>query len=876
MAQLIEVNGQTIEFPDGMPVGDIEAAIKKNFLSIPRAKPAPLSTLKAKAPDPTDDMGAFDKFAAGAGKAVADLGRSAGQGVRWLSPKLADAVGAPTDADIAESHRLDASLMDTGAGMAGNIAGNIAMSLAPGTGQLGAASKINNLWKAGGVASRLGAVGGAAGMGAVQNAVFNPRGAEDSLQGQLGMGAAMGAGGQVAGPLLAAGVQGVRNIRAGSLGTAGRTLQDFAGVDPAELTRLIKAGNRELIPGSAPTTVQATQNAGLARLKAAMGGMYPNSFAGVDAQQNAARLAALDRIAPGSKGRTAIDAAENAGDVLGQEAALHRDTLKGLVREQYNHPSLNTASIALPDQGSALSVLNQFYPGQALGADDQGRALAAFAKRLDSGEPIPLKEFDALRKIASNKAADLADTDRTAAAAWGSLKRLFNEAEEGAVAKSGDKFKVTGQGVDGPIYGNLRGDTNNAVAHLLRMRQGEVPGALSHVDVKDPIDLVWGQAGTGNKDGFGVSKLAEFHPEALPDLQGLLNRTAVRPEASGPNRIRLAGKDGEDAAVSLNWRGDPKTWLLSAFERSPENARRSMNLSGALGEGAAASPPAALGQSLPDIEAAFKSFDQSLQPPVAVRDPRQYVGGLLAPDQAQHLQAGRQLHGELQDRFNTGPASLLTRTGSDGAPRLQGAERIKAFVNSKDSQGADMAQLRKMVLDRGPTMQAAKGYALSDLMESATSGGLLSPTKFDNWTNRRSVMLKGLLDTGERAQLGNVGDDLQRAASADALERVRGQSNTAEKLTSLGLLDSKLTDYAMKGLSLLPGVGGLLGAGFDGSKEAVKRWKYKDVPEALLDPKKALEALKVQEALRQQNMLQRGLLSPLIQQSMVPAMTSGD
>jgi hypothetical protein len=32
----------------------------------------------------------------------------------------------------------------------------------------------------------------------------------------------------------------------------------------------------------------------------------------------------------------------------------------------------------------------------------------------------------------------------------------------------------------------------------------------------------------------------------------------------------------------------------------------------------------------------------------------------------------------------------------------------------------------------------------------------------------------------------------------------------------------------------------------------------------------------VQEALMQQNMLQRGLLSPLIQQGMVPAVTSGD
>ncbi len=892
MAQLIEVNGQTIEFPDGMATGDIEAAIKKNFLSIPKAKPAPRSTLKA--PDPTEGMGALDKFLAGAGKGVADLGRSVGQGVRYLSPGLADAVGAPTQADIDEAQRLDAPLMATGAGMAGNIGGNIAMALVPGTGQLGAAKKINDLWKAGGAASRLGAVGGAAGMGAAQNAVFNPRGSDDSLGGQLGMGAAMGAAGQVVGPLLADGVQGVRGIKAGSLGTAGKTLSDFAGVDPATLTAMIKAGNRQLVPGSAPTTVQATQNAGLARLKAAMGSMYPNNFAGVDAQQNAARIAALDKIAPGAKGRTAIDAAENAGDILGQEAALHRDTFKGLVRDQYNHPSLDTAAIALPDKGAAMAVLSKFYPGQALGADDQARALAAFAKRLDSGEPIPIKEFDALRKIASNKAADLKDTDRTAAAAWGSLKGLFNDAEGAAIAKSGDKFKVTGQGPWGDQFGNLAGDPENAIAHLLRMGQGSVPGAATH-PLAGAIDLAAGLpkgvGGTGvlHVDAHGREESLRRIPQLLTDgtPYGRLEGKNLAPKAGDKGQFFLG--DGEFEAVVRNYFNLPNnagkanvTWSPTAYKIKAGNEIAPEASKGAHRAGAEAGrdivlPASDAGLMLPDIEAAFKSFDQSLQPPVALRDPRQYVGGLLAPDQAQHLQAGRQLHGELQDRFNTGPASLLTRTGSDGAPRLQGAERIKAFVNSKDSQGADIAQLRKMVLDRGPTMQAAKGYALSDLMQSATDAqGLLSPAKFGNWTDRRSVMLKGLLDTGEQAALSNVNQDLQRAAAADALERVKGQSNTAEKLTSIGLLDSGLTDMAMKVLTRLPVAGGYLGVGLDGSKEAIKRWKYKDLPSALIDLEQALKALRVQKALTQQNMLQRGLLSPLIQQGMVPAVTSGD
>ena len=39
MPQYIEAYGQTIEFPDGMSPGDIEAAIKKGSMDIPRPPP---------------------------------------------------------------------------------------------------------------------------------------------------------------------------------------------------------------------------------------------------------------------------------------------------------------------------------------------------------------------------------------------------------------------------------------------------------------------------------------------------------------------------------------------------------------------------------------------------------------------------------------------------------------------------------------------------------------------------------------------------------------------------------------------------------------------------------------------------------------------
>lgn len=261
------------------------------------------------------------------------------------------------------------------------------------------------------------------------------------------------------------------------------------------------------------------------------------------------------------------------------------------------------AALKLPAQGDAEAVLARFYPRGPVPGDPHAATLHAFAAQLDAGGPVPLAEFDALRKQAGNKARALSrgvgESDPTAAAAWGALKELFDGQEVAAIARS-ERLRPTGQGPHGPIFGGLTGDADNAVAHLLRMQTGEVPGALSHRQVQAPIDLVHGVRGSGESDGFGLAKLEASHPEALQDLQGLLNRTTVRPEASGANRLRMAGPNGEDAVVSLNWRGDPKTWLLSAFERNPESARRSMNLPGALGEGAAASTPAALGASLPN------------------------------------------------------------------------------------------------------------------------------------------------------------------------------------------------------------------------------------------------------------------------------------
>lgn len=144
-----------VEAPDG--------ATQEDAIAYIQAQQAP-----AKPSDPTDGMSWYDKFAAGVGKAVTDTGRGALQGLQTLvsAPKGAELI---KQADIDEAKRLDAPLMNTGAGTLGNVTGNLAMLVGPGA-ALSAAGKALQAPRAAALAQGLlapktiagGAAGGAA------------------------------------------------------------------------------------------------------------------------------------------------------------------------------------------------------------------------------------------------------------------------------------------------------------------------------------------------------------------------------------------------------------------------------------------------------------------------------------------------------------------------------------------------------------------------------------------------------------------------------------------------------------------------------------------------------------------------------------------
>ena len=119
------------------------------------------------------------------------------------------------------------------------------------------------------------------------------------------------------------------------------------------------------------------------------------------------------------------------------------------------------------------------------------------------------------------------------------------------------------RGAFGNIYTQFKGKAKEAIQFLLEKKEGEAVAALHHPEIGD-IDLVWGKEGTGKSDGFGLAKLAKYHPEVLDNLQEILDEMKVTQRSE--NRVQLES-DTHQAAVRLTWDNVNKNWLLTAFEK---------------------------------------------------------------------------------------------------------------------------------------------------------------------------------------------------------------------------------------------------------------------------------------------------------------------
>jgi len=221
--------------------------------------------------NPTKGMSTPGKMAAGFGKAIVDTGRGLGQ-----------MVGLTSRDDVAESRKVDEPLMKTGAGIAGNVLGNVAVAaptaFIPGAQTIPGAAIIG------------------AGMGLAQPSVSTSETMKNTAIGGVA-GAAV--------PALVRGAQVARSFvdplyEGGRERIMGRMLRATAGDHADEAVANMRTAP-QFVPGSQPMAGEASGIPSLAALQRTATATSPNAAnqaAARTAANNEARVAYLQSLTP--------------------------------------------------------------------------------------------------------------------------------------------------------------------------------------------------------------------------------------------------------------------------------------------------------------------------------------------------------------------------------------------------------------------------------------------------------------------------------------------------------------------------------------------------------------------------------------------------
>ncbi|ECL5232817.1 DUF3519 domain-containing protein, partial [Campylobacter upsaliensis] len=135
-------------------------------------------------------------------------------------------------------------------------------------------------------------------------------------------------------------------------------------------------------------------------------------------------------------------------------------------------------------------------------------------------------------------------------------------------------FNITPLKEFGTNYAEFYKDGKGAVEKLLAEKQGQVAGAFYKEGLGE-IDLVWGEAGSGKSDGFGLAKIVKYHPEVIDKLDDIIANTSIVKESD--NRYHLENENYK-LAIRKDFEGKKTNWLLTAFEKKDSIARRRTDL----------------------------------------------------------------------------------------------------------------------------------------------------------------------------------------------------------------------------------------------------------------------------------------------------------
>ena len=444
-----------------------------------------------------------ERFLAGTGKAFADIGRGVGQMAGMVSRQ-----------DVEDSRKLDAPLMETGAGTAGNILGNVAAltptALIPGAATMRGAALIGGLTGLTAPSTSTGET--------IKNTALGGVLAPAAMA--LGRGAAAGYRG--AGALIAPFTQGGRER------IAGRTLQEF-GIGANDLAGL-RGGPS--ITGASPMLAELIQDPaaamGAARLQGGLRSADPRAaaaFTALESQNNAARLGMLDELAGAGGGRefAAANRAGTSGPMYQQAFAVDAGTaftpeMQREMASLMKSPAIKSAMQAAQVNGAnaGKNVGSSNGSGSIEGLHQMKMALDDAIKLAKGGGGSPAQDAKADGLIAAKNRLvgfieKLSDDYKSARTVHAQMSLPINQMD--AIAE----LRRAGTSATSDLAGNARLMPNQLMramqdeAALIKRGTGRSAGK-SLDDLLDPDQLAKVRAIVSETDRMGAVARAENGP----------------------------------------------------------------------------------------------------------------------------------------------------------------------------------------------------------------------------------------------------------------------------------------------------------------------------------------------------------------------------
>lgn len=308
-------------------------------------------------PSPTDGMSGVDKFRAGLGRSIMETGRGLRQAApaavmgigsaiagdpaaRALLAKRTEGFRASEQARVDNNRQLDAPLMDTGAGMAGNVVGTIGQIIGPGVALKGTVAGAALLPRTvAGNALQGGAIGAA-----------QPTATGDSRLANIALGTGLGAVGgalPILGSRLAGLVRGAPYTASGASQRAGEILRQEA-TDPSALLR----PQPSAVPGVSRTLGEESVDPGVMALENTLRAGQRGIFDPLDTANNAARVQGLQRIAGTEGDMAAAEAARGTTARAARQEAMQAgpvalgntmETVESAIQAQQGRPAVQGA-----------------------------------------------------------------------------------------------------------------------------------------------------------------------------------------------------------------------------------------------------------------------------------------------------------------------------------------------------------------------------------------------------------------------------------------------------------------------------------------------------------------------------------------------------